>query len=399
VTVSQTPVSYTPYLLPNPVDQFVYEIDQCGGVMYAVGRVSAIKQGSQTYSRGGAFSFSPTNGTMTAWNPQANAPIRSIAFSPDCSVAYLGGEFTTIRGAAASHIAAVDTTTGNLVPGFNARAGGNVDTVERVFGNVLLGGDFGTVNGTTRVHLASVNPTTGALTSYLTLPAPGGKVWNTQISHAGDRMLLEGNFTAIGGVSRRVMAMLDLGQTSATLNPWYSPEFDQFCGDSGTGHFYIRDAAWSPDDGSIYTAATGAWPKGTRNDPTRSGLCDASAKFPATAGLVNHNWVMYTGCDSLYAVEASATTVYVGGHERWSSNPHGCDFQGAGGVPRPGIAALDNVDGSTLSWNPTRALGHGADDMLLTPAGLWVASDTWENGLAQQCGGLKNHGGICFFPN
>jgi len=212
-------------------------------------------------------------------------------------------------------------------------------------------------------------------------------------------MLIEGNFTAIGNANRRVIAMLDLGANSATVNPWYSNEFNDFCGESGTGHFYVRDAAWSPNDQSVYTAATGAWPKGNRQEPVRRGLCDAAAKFPASAGLVSHNWINYTGCDSLYAVEATADTVYIGGHERWSSNPRGCDGPGPGAIARPGIAALDNADGSTLSWNPTRALGHGADDMLLTGAGLWVASDTWENGQAQKCGGLPKHGGICFFPN
>src|SRR5262245_43316606 len=62
--VSSVPVSYTPWLLSSTPDQYVFEIDQCGGLMYAVGRVSAIGQGSSTFSRGNAFSFSATNGTM-----------------------------------------------------------------------------------------------------------------------------------------------------------------------------------------------------------------------------------------------------------------------------------------------------------------------------------------------
>jgi hypothetical protein len=131
----------------------------------------------------------------------------------------------------------------------------------------------------------------------------------------------------------------------------------------------------------------------------RTGLCDAAAKFPGAAQLVSHGWINYTGCDSLYAVEATSDTVYIAGHERWSSNPNGCDFAGPGALSRPGIAALGAGDGSTLSWNPTRALGYGADDMLLTGTGLWVASDIFRDGLAQQCGGLPKHGGLCFFPN
>jgi len=62
------------------------------------------------------------------------------------------------------------------------------------------------------------------------------------------------------------------------------------------------------------------------------------------------------------------------------------------------MADIDATTGQATSWNPTRSLGHGADDMVLTPAGLWVASDNYSNGQAQKCGGQTRHGGICFLP-
>ena len=52
--------------------------------------------------------------------------------------------------------------------------------------------------------------------------------------------------------------------------------------------------------------------------------------------------------------------------------------------------------GRSTSWNPTRDRGHGADDMLLTPAGLWVASDTFYDSVL--CA-HQYHPGICFFPH
>jgi hypothetical protein len=45
----------------------------------------------------------------------------------------------------------------------------------------------------------------------------------------------------------------------------------------------------------------------------------------------------------------------------------------------------------------SRARGLGADDMLVTSAGLWIASDNQNN--ASQCGGVFGHAGICFLPN
>jgi hypothetical protein len=188
--------------------------------------------------------------------------------------------------------------------------------------------------------------------------------------------------------------MLNLDQQSATLSNWYSNEFNTSC----IIGFYTRDAAWSPDDQTVYVATTGAWPSGTSTSAPRTGPCDAALAFPATQTTVSHKWVNYTGCDSLYSVEATDDTVYIGGHERWASNPLGCDRAGPGAISRPGIAALNASNGATTTWNPTRALGYGADDMLINGSGLWVASDIFRNGAAQKCGGLLKHGGICFFP-
>jgi hypothetical protein len=50
-----------------------------------------------------------------------------------------------------------------------------------------------------------------------------------------------------------------------------------------------------------------------------------------------------------------------------------------------------------LIFNPTRARGHGADDMLITRAGLWISSDNFEG--SSKCGGVAGHAGICFLPN
>jgi len=35
--------------------------------------------------------------------------------------------------------------------------------------------------------------------------------------------------------------------------------------------------------------------------------------------------------------------------------------------------------------------------MLMTGAGLWIASDNFQNSV--DCGGVSGHAGICFLPN
>jgi hypothetical protein len=164
----------------------------------------------------------------------------------------------------------------------------------------------------------------------------------------------------------------------------------------------VHAAAFSPDGSTVYVADTGfhldAWDRGTY---PLTGLCDAVAAFPATqTGGLHHEWVDYAGCDSLYSVAADASAVYVGGHERWADNSHGCDFAGPGAIPAPGLggfthkgALLKNPSGTAGRYS--RARGLGADDMLLTRAGLWIASDTFAS--SRRCGTAR-HAGICFLP-
>lgn len=109
---------------------------------------------------------------------------------------------------------------------------------------------------------------------------------------------------------------------------------------------------------------------------------------------MSHKWINYTGRDSLYSTAADANTVYIGGHEHWASSPFACDRNGPGAIDAPGTAGLSPTNGSVV-FNPTRWRGKGADDMLTTSGGLWIASDNAQN--TSQCGGVGGHSGICFF--
>jgi hypothetical protein len=113
-------------------------------------------------------------------------------------------------------------------------------------------------------------------------------------------------------------------------------------------------------------------------------------------------WKNYTGCDSLFSTAADAGTAYFGGHERWSMNPDGCNFPGHGSYPATGMEGLSPTNGD-LYLNTTKNAGYyehsrglGADDMLLTSAGLWIASDN--EGRSQACGFVPGLSGICFLP-
>jgi hypothetical protein len=405
--VSSTPASGTPQLATTATTQQVRQLAQCGGTMYAVGSFTSIKRFSTTYPRNNAFSFSATSPyTVTSWNPNVNGKVNSITFSPDCATAYLGGTFTSIGGTAVKNIAAVSTSSGAVATGFGHNANGQVETLQYYRGHILAGGYYTTINNSTAgKYMTSLNPSTGVDDGFLRLNISGNyqfpgvngnptRVYNQQLSNGGTLDLVEGDFTSVGGQARQQMFMLNLSGSTATVTGWTSPELNTNC--NYNEPFYAQAGAWSPDDSTIYVATTGYKPNGTpAGSFPRTGPCDAAIAYPSAQTSVTHKWINYTGCDSLYSTAADASTAYFGGHERWASNPNGCDFAGPGAINAPGMEGLSAATGA-LTFNPTRARGLGADDMLVTSAGLWIGSDNLNN--SNQCGGVTGHAGICFLP-
>jgi hypothetical protein len=270
-----------------------------------------------------------------------------------------------------------------------------------------------------RGGLASLNPTTGALTSFLStavtghhnyghvsaaelaaLNFPGIKVakGNTGVARLainpqGTRMVVIGNFDTVGGLARDQIAMFDLSLTSAVVDPnWKTNRFSDACF-WFTFDSWIRDVDFSPDGSYFAVAAAGG------HDfllPEAATTCDTITRWDTavTGQDVQPTWMASSGSDSFFSVAITGPAVYGAGHPRWLNNPLASDNKGGGATPRPGIVALDPVNGMPLSWNPGREpRGHGTQGMLATAAGLWIGSDTdW-------VGNLKYHRmKIAFFP-
>jgi len=83
-------------------------------------------------------------------------------------------------------------------------------------------------------------------------------------------------------------------------------------------------------------------------------------------------------------------------------NPDDCDAQGLNAYTASGIEGLQPstgdlyVNAAATAGYYSRDRGLGADDMLATSAGLWIASDNFDG--SQMCGGVENLAGICFLP-
>ena len=414
--VSTTPAAGTPALLTHtsPYNNIRQLVD-CGGKIYAVGKFTQITWNGTTYSRNNAFSFKATAPyTVTAWNPNANAEVESIALSSNCGHSYLGGSFTRVGGGSADHIAEL-TPSGTLVNGWAHHINKKVDSVVLTHNHhLLVGGVFTSVNGDTKTpYLASLNPSTGKDDGFAGLHISGTyhycsgskcstheptQIFNQQLNPGGTQDLAEGVFTSVGGKARQQIFMLNVGGSKATVSAWTSPEFNDHC--KFTVPFYIRAAAWSPGGRVVYIASTGERLYNWNGKYPLTGICDATAAYPATQRSVTHTWLNYTGCDSLFAVAADSSAEYVAGHPRWMNNGSGCNFAGPGAIPSFGLQGRNAANGSPLlrgngngRYSMSRANG---DDMLITRAGLWIASSN-RFGM-DVCGHKTGHAGICFLP-
>src|SRR5207247_10786787 len=124
----------------------VRHLVQCCGTMYAVGTFTSIQRFSTVFARNNVFSFAATSPfQVTSWNPNVNGTVNSIAFSPDCSVAYLGGKFTSIAGTAVKNIAAVSTSTGTAISTIRHNANGKANLPLAYKGPVLNGDHYTTI--------------------------------------------------------------------------------------------------------------------------------------------------------------------------------------------------------------------------------------------------------------
>jgi hypothetical protein len=398
--------------------EVVRQLTQCGDVMYAVGTFTQVRNPNTNapIARNNAFAFLASRPyTVTAWNPNVNGSVDTAACAPDGNI-LLGGSFTTVGGVATRNLAKVNPTTGAQVA-FGLHPAGRVAHMEvvRDQGNVL----HLLVGGYAAPFLRSLDPVTGANQTYLpanlaitgtyqyTDVAPHTtRIYNMSVFPApyqpgsdtvNPAVLMTGVFTSVGGQHHEQVFRLNLTPGTATVSGWSPSELYAHC--VARQPFYAQDAAWSSDGTQIFVVTTG-FHVNTEQRPVpqhRVGPCDAAIAYPTTeAEFAGHTWINYTGCDSLYAVATDASTVFIGGHQRWISNGEGCDRQGPGGRAQPGLGELTPTTG-VAQTGPSRGRGLGAGDLLRTSAGLWIASDNQAN--TATCGTASARMGICFLPN
>ncbi|MBM9458950.1 PKD domain-containing protein [Nocardioides sp. zg-536] len=384
--VSAAPASFTPHVM----DGEVLTMTRVGDLILVGGRFTRVRQaGSSTdIPRRNLFAFHVRTGQVSAtFAPNPNGTVQKVQASPDGATAYVGGAFTSVTSGgvatAVGRLYRVAVATGNRVAAFSPGTfNGDVRDIAVTGDRLWVAGKFTHVQGTAQRALVTVNATTGVRDPYFSgtftgshQPDTGTYVLQIAINPANSRLVVVGNFAQVNGADRHQFAVFDIGGPTYALAGYSTRQFESRC--SAKFYSYVTDVEYSPDGRFFAVSTTGAYGGAAATMAGTSG-CDVVARFESSASGtdVRPTWTAYTGGDTTWSVEVTQDVVYVGGHARWQNNPTRGDAAGQGAVSRPGIAALSAVNGLPLSWNPTRSLGEGVKDMIATPDGLFVGSDT-----------------------
>jgi uncharacterized delta-60 repeat protein len=154
-----------------------------------------------------------SDGTLdTAFNPNANGTVQSIALQADGKI-LVGGNFNsdngepTIGGQARNRIARLDPITG-LADSFDPNADNWVYSIAvQTDGKILAGGYFAVIGGQTRNRIARLDPTTGLADSF-NPNASGIGIYSIALQGDG-KILVGGPFLNIGGQAHPYIARLD----------------------------------------------------------------------------------------------------------------------------------------------------------------------------------------------
>jgi PKD repeat protein len=402
--VSDEPTKTT----PNIIDGTVYSITQVGNMIVVGGSFTTVENpnSSTTFTRNHLLAFNATTGVIsTTFAPDPNGTVYKVQAAADGSSVYVGGGFSSAGGAAHKNLFKVDVASGTIDSSFvPPNIDGQVRDLEVIGNRLWLAGKFTHLGGVAQKALGTLNATTGKYDGYFTgvlaglhNPSVSGAVTDVlQISSnpQDTRLMAVGNFTTVDGQDRAQAVQIDISDPSHyALSGWSTNLYKSPC--SSKFDTYMTDVEYSPDGSYFIVSTTGAYGGYTASMAGTSG-CDGVMRFESGSSTLSRpTWTAYTGGDTTWTVEVTANVVYAGGHQRWENNPTAGDKAGQGAVDRPGIAALNPLNGMPYSWNPTRTRGVGVQDMMANSQGLYVGSDTTSFG---HTAGNMYHADIAFVP-
>ena len=260
----------------------VFALAHHEGFVYLGGQFS-------TY-RGAAAQFlarvSDSSGELDTAFTQAtgfNSAVKTLLV--DGEALFAGGQFTTYRGGAATRIAKILLADGSLDPAF-AVTGAN-STVEKIIkagSSIYVGGQFTTFGGATALRIAKVDPTTGAVDAVFS-SNDGASGIVSSLAFDDEGLFAVGGFTSYRGENFDGVVKIDL------LSGVPLVAFTFGVNDA----FLLKNAVTSGDSlyvvGSLTTYA-GAPAPGIVKVNRQTGALDSNFTFESGFGSVNYpDWI------------------------------------------------------------------------------------------------------------
>ena len=214
----------------------ITDADVVGGKLYLTGQWDGIGD-TRRYQGNFARLDLQTGEVDHSFNPRVaglHGPPMALAHRGDRL--YVGGDFYSIDQVARAGIAAIDTRTGEVDPGFHADTDQDVEAIAVDGDRLLIGGRFTHVSGVPRRRVAALDPTSGAVQAFDpsvgvatqvpvgTTPPPGvdGDQVVDAILRDGTALWIGGAFTTAGGQARANLVRVDAATgavQSAAPNP------------------------------------------------------------------------------------------------------------------------------------------------------------------------------------
>jgi hypothetical protein len=304
---------------------------------------------------GPAQASPPAKPTLKTWGASSAVKAQAIIGS----TLYFGGDFTSVispdgtRTVTRRHLAAVDLTTGDLLP-WAPTANGGVDAMTTDGTTIFIGGAFTLVNNVSRIRLAALD-TSGTLLPFTA--AANSKVLALYL--VGTTLYAGGAFTTLRGVARSSLGAVT---TSGRLLAWDPAANDTVraitsvaSGEIVVGGFFSevggqsidhidgldpvngQSMSWSyPSSAEVVGLVTGP------DDNVYGAIAGSGGKVRSWTNDGHLRWTVYTDGD-VNAVAYYGGQVIAGGHWIYINS----------GLYLPRLAAFDPLTGAAdLTWQP-----------------------------------------------
>ncbi|UYG18186.1 PKD domain-containing protein [Brachybacterium huguangmaarense] len=289
-------------------DGYVWAQTTIGTTVYAVGKFANVRPAGAAVNtnltpRSNVLAYDITTGNLiTAFAPTVNGVVKSVTASPDGKRIYIGGSFDTVNGQPRWNFAALDATTGQLVPGFNSSIGGTgVYAMTATSSGVYVGGLFTQANGTTRQNLAAFDPSTGALLAWA--PITDRQVDAMVMEPQTGKVVIGGRFYSTNGQVQRGLANLD-PVTGAINTAWQAPNVVQNGWNTGSDAGSAGIFGLAADASGVY---------GTGWVYANAAVGNLEGVFAADAGSGDIRWISDCHGDH-YGVYSTGSVVYATDH-------------------------------------------------------------------------------------